>query len=201
MAHRAPKHEQQHEQQHEHQHESMHEQQRELLALIGLGANIGDPAAQVRAAAERLAALASDPTALRLSSLWRSAPVDCPPGSPDFVNAVAAFPVAVDTDPQQLLQALLDIEAAAGRQRSIANAPRRLDLDLLLLGERICDTATLTLPHPRGHQRAFVLLPAAEIVPELVWPGTGRTVAALRDALGPVSGLERILEGIQAAGS
>lgn len=163
-----------------------------LLALVGLGANLGDPIAQIRAAAQRLAALSLDPAALRLSSLWRSAPVDCPPGSPDFINAVAAFPVARDIDPEQLLAGLLSIEAGAGRQRSVQNAPRRLDLDLLLLGERTCATAALTLPHPRAHERAFVLLPMAEIVPALVWPGSGRTVAELCDALGAVAGLERI---------
>ncbi|HSG91874.1 MAG TPA: 2-amino-4-hydroxy-6-hydroxymethyldihydropteridine diphosphokinase [Pseudomonadales bacterium] len=160
------------------------------LALVGLGANLGEARATLEAAVAALRALATRPEALRCSSFWRSAPVDCPPGSPDFVNAVAAFPH--DGDPQALLAALLAIEAGAGRVRSVRNAPRALDLDLLLFGDMILDTPRLQLPHPRAHLRAFVLVPAAEIVPELPWPGLDARVADLRAALGEVPDLRRL---------
>ena len=161
-------------------------------ALVALGANLGEPAAQVVRAMDALAVLARDASAMRRSSLWASRPVDCPPGSPDFVNAVVALPVASETDPLQLLDALQRLEAEAGRIREVANAPRTLDLDLLLLDELCCATPRLTLPHPRGHLRAFVLLPAAEVAPELTWPGTGRTVRELAHAIPGREALRRL---------
>jgi len=148
-------------------------------ALVALGANLGEPAAQVASAMEALAGLADDAIALRRSSLWASRPVDCPPGSPDFVNAVAALPVARSLAPEALLDELQRIEAAAGRVREVPNGPRTLDLDLLLLDALCCETPRLTLPHPRGHLRAFVLLPAAEVAPEMHWPGSGRNIGEL----------------------
>ncbi|MEE4300765.1 MAG: 2-amino-4-hydroxy-6-hydroxymethyldihydropteridine diphosphokinase [Pseudomonadales bacterium] len=158
-------------------------------ALVAVGANLGDPRAQVADAMGALTALASDASGVRCSSLWASRPVDCPPGSPDFVNAVVALPVSRTTDPEALLDALQHLEAQAGRVREVPNGPRTLDLDLLLLDDLRCATARLTLPHPRGHLRAFVLLPAAEVAADLPWPGRGRSIGELavevagRDAL------------------
>ena len=152
-------------------------------ALVGIGANLGDPAGQVRRAMDALAALASPAGTLRRSGLWASRPVDCPPGSPDFVNAVVALPLAAGTEPRALLESLQRLEARAGRVRTIRNAPRLLDLDLLLVGETRLASPELVLPHPRAQERAFVLLPAAEVAPALRWPGDGRTVAELAAAV------------------
>lgn len=161
------------------------------LVLVGLGANLGDIAGSLARAGEALRRLGDG--ALRRSSLWRSAPVDCPPGSPDFLNAVVLLALP-DPDPAALLQRLLEIELEAGRVRSGRNAPRTLDLDLLLVGDAQIDSVDLALPHPRAHLRGFVLAPAAELVPELVWPGTSRTVRELLEALpeAALSGLERL---------
>jgi 2-amino-4-hydroxy-6-hydroxymethyldihydropteridine diphosphokinase len=137
-------------------------------AYIGLGANLGDPAAALDDAISRLAAIPQTVIAAR-SSLYRSAPIDAT--GPEFVNAV----VALDTvlAPHDLLAHLQVIEQAHGRARPYRNAPRTLDLDLLLYGAQIIATPDLTVPHPRLHQRAFVLLPLAEIAPELRIPGRG----------------------------
>ena len=134
-----------------------------MRAYVGLGANLGaDISATLTQAALSLAALPGAHVAA-LSSVWRSAPVDA--GGPDFLNAV----VALDTPllPIELLDALQVIELAHGRERPYRNAPRTLDLDLLLHGDVVMDTPRLTLPHPRLGQRAFVLRPLLEIAPEL----------------------------------
>jgi 2-amino-4-hydroxy-6-hydroxymethyldihydropteridine diphosphokinase len=132
-------------------------------AWIGLGANLGDARAALRAAVRALAALPCT-RVLRVSSLYRSAPVDA--GGPDYLNAVAELctPLA----PLALLHALQSIEQAAGRERPYRNAPRTLDLDLLLHGDERLDSPELTVPHPRMGERAFVLLPLAELAPGLV---------------------------------
>jgi 2-amino-4-hydroxy-6-hydroxymethyldihydropteridine diphosphokinase len=110
------------------------------------------------------------------SSLYRSAPVDAT--GPDFVNAVAGIDTALSAT--DLLAALQSIEQRHGRVRGERNAPRTLDLDLLLHGEAVIDTPALTLPHPRLHERAFVLLPLAEVAPALVVPGRGAVRELLR---------------------
>jgi len=153
-------------------------------AYVGLGANLGDPSAQVRAA---LAALDELPRTrvLERSSLYRSAPVGCTPGSaaqPDFVNAVAGIKTGLA--PRALLDALIAIEARFGRTRSFANAPRTLDLDLLLYGASIIREPGLEVPHPRMHERAFVLRPLAEIAPELEIPGRGALAPLLAACAG-----------------
>ena len=132
-------------------------------AYIGLGANLGDAPAALRAAIQALAALPGTQL-LQCSALYRSAPVDAT--GPDFYNAVAALRTSLP--PQELLAALQSIEAAAGRERPYRNAPRTLDLDILLFDALAIDTPTLTVPHPRMHERAFVLLPLAEIAPARV---------------------------------
>ena len=146
-----------------------------VTAYVGLGANLGDPSATLRAAIDELGALPHCRLAAQ-SSLYRSAPVDA--DGPDFFNAV----VALDTglEPADLLVHLQRIEQAHGRLRSHANAPRTLDLDLLLHGRACMQTAVLTLPHPRLHRRAFVLAPLAEIAPGLAIAGHGPVRDLLR---------------------
>ena len=144
-------------------------------AYVGVGANLGDARAAVRQAMDALAALPGTREAAR-SSLWRSAPVEA--SGPDFINAV----VALDTTlaPLELLAQMQRIESEAGRERPYRNAPRTLDLDLLLHGDARLDTPALVLPHPRMFQRAFVLRPLAEIAPEQVSASQLAAVAGQR---------------------
>ena len=130
---------------------------------IGLGANLGERADTLRAALAAINAL-SGTRVQRVSSLYRSAPVDA--GGPDYLNAVAELSTTLA--PQALLQALQAIELAAGRQRPYRNAPRTLDLDIVDWADETIDTATLSVPHPRLWERAFVLLPLAELAPERI---------------------------------
>lgn len=145
--------------------------ERPSRVYVGLGANLGERQAALRNA---LAAMGQLPgtRVLRVSPLYGSAPVDA--GGPDYLNAVAELTTTLA--PDALLGALQAIELSAGRERPYRNAPRTLDLDLLLHGNTRLDTPVLTLPHPRLHQRAFVLLPLTELAPALVLPGRG-TVA------------------------
>ncbi|MBS1143257.1 MAG: 7,8-Dihydro-6-hydroxymethylpterin-pyrophosphokinase [Proteobacteria bacterium] len=142
-------------------------------AYVALGANLGDPAATVRAAFAALANL-PDSRVAHSSSLYRTAPVGLT-DQPEFVNAVAELQTSLA--PEALLDALFEIEQRFGRIRAEKNGPRTLDLDLLLYGDQFIDLPRLTLPHPRLHLRAFVLCPLAEIAPQLALPGRG-TVAA-----------------------
>jgi 2-amino-4-hydroxy-6-hydroxymethyldihydropteridine diphosphokinase len=140
-----------------------------VQACIGLGANLGDARATLVAAIDALRALPQS-ALLAVSSVWRSAPIDS--SGPDYLNAVALIETRLA--PQALLEALQRIERAHGRERPYRNAPRTLDLDLLLYGEESIATPTLQVPHPRLHERAFVLRPLAEVAPELVVAGHGR---------------------------
>jgi 2-amino-4-hydroxy-6-hydroxymethyldihydropteridine diphosphokinase len=140
-----------------------------IIATIGLGANLNDPAAQVEYALAELDRLPGT-RLLAHSSLYASAPVGYV-DQPDFINAVAQ--VETTLAPRALLDALLDIEHRHGRERSFRNAPRTLDLDLLLYGNAHFHEDALTLPHPRMTERAFVLLPLLEIAPDTVIPGHG----------------------------
>ena len=148
-----------------------------LPAFIGLGANLGDARATLAAA---LAALAELPeSTLRLSSsIYRSAPIDS--SGPDYLNAVALIDTRLA--PLALLAELQRIERGHGRERPYRNAPRTLDLDLLLFGRQQLSEPGLTVPHPRMHLRAFVLQPLAEIAPDLRVPGG----CALREMLAAV---------------
>ena len=145
------------------------------LAYVGLGANIGEPRRQLQAAIEELKAL-PDSAVVLASGLYRSAPLGCA-NQPDFLNAV----VQIDTRlaPEALLERLQEIEERHGRERPFAGAPRTLDLDLLLYGDQTIDTPRLKVPHPRMHQRAFVLKPLAEIAPQVAIPGRGPARALL----------------------
>ena len=139
------------------------------VAYVGLGSNLGDARAHVLRAFEDMARLPETRLEAR-SALYRSAPLDAP-GQADYVNAAAG--VDTELSAAQLLAALQDIERRHGRERPYANAPRTLDLDLLLYDEAAFESAMLTLPHPRMHQRAFVLAPLAELDPRLEVPGRG----------------------------
>lgn len=139
------------------------------LAYVGIGANQDQPRDQVTRAIDELGELPRTRVTAK-SSLYRSAPLGRP-DQPDFVNAVAELDSALSA--RELLAQLQNIEARHGRLRSFANAPRTLDLDLLLYGDEIRLEADLTLPHPRMHERAFVLRPLLEIAPALSIPGRG----------------------------
>lgn len=141
-------------------------------AFIGLGANLGDAQAAVQRSLAALAQLPHTRLTAR-SSLYRSAPVDA--GGPDFVNAVAELHTTLA--PEALLAELQRLELAEGRERPYRNAPRTLDLDLLLYGDMRIDTPRLTVPHPRMMARAFVLLPLAEIAPQRVTAAQLQAVA------------------------
>jgi 2-amino-4-hydroxy-6-hydroxymethyldihydropteridine diphosphokinase len=157
-------------------------------AYVALGSNLDDPAAQVRAGFEALSMLPATRLA-RVSSLYRSAPVGYA-DQPDFVNAVALIETALE--PRKLLEALLAVERRKGRVRDFPNAPRTLDLDIVLYGDRVLHEPGLTIPHPRMHERAFVLVPLAEIAPDVNVPGHGRAadLAAALDA----GGLQKIAQ-------
>lgn len=158
------------------------------MVLIGIGSNRGASIAIVLEAMQRLERFAAG--VVHRSSLWRTSPVDCPPGAGDFVNAVAAFEARPGLTPEQLLAALKAIEREFGeRDAALRNAPRELDLDLLLFDDQRRDSPDFCLPHPRAAQRRFVLEPAAEVVPDAVWPGTGHTI---RDLLAQLCTDERV---------
>ncbi len=131
-----------------------------------------------------LAGLSEQP--LLRSSLWQTAPVDCPPGSSPFVNAVVGLVPREGETPESLLARLREQEKEFGRgPKRVLNEPRPLDLDLIAFADETRATKELTLPHPRAHQRRFVLQPLSEIAPDLVLPGQTKTVAQLLRALPP----------------
>jgi 2-amino-4-hydroxy-6-hydroxymethyldihydropteridine diphosphokinase len=140
-----------------------------VRVYVALGSNLDDPLAQVRAGAQALGKM-PETRLVCCSSLYRTAPVGVT-AQPDFINAVCA----ADTDMPAgaFLQALLDIERVHGRQREVPGGPRTLDLDLLLYGDQVRHEPGLSLPHPRLHERAFVLYPLSEIAPGLNIPGRG----------------------------
>ena len=144
-----------------------------MRAYVGLGANLGADAGELCAIlrdALDLLGLAPGTVVVACSSFYLTAPVDA--AGPDYVNAVAALDTTLDAS--SLLAVCLSIEQLHGRERPFHHAPRTLDLDLLMHGESSIDTTYLTLPHPRMHERAFVLAPLVEIAPDAVIPGQGR---------------------------
>jgi 2-amino-4-hydroxy-6-hydroxymethyldihydropteridine diphosphokinase len=146
-----------------------------VAACVALGSNLDDPRARVERGFAALAALPGTFVRAR-SRLYRTPPWGIVE-QPDFINAAARLETALA--PRELLDALLAIEADAGRVRGTANGPRTLDLDLLLYGDRVIAAPGLVVPHPRLHQRAFVLLPLADVAPELEVPGHGRVAELL----------------------
>jgi 2-amino-4-hydroxy-6-hydroxymethyldihydropteridine diphosphokinase len=147
-------------------------------AFIALGSNQGDAMENVRRAMDRLEELSDEP--ILRSSLWETAPVDCPPGSPMFVNAVIGLVPRAGETPESLLRTLQAVERDWGRQpKAILNEPRPLDLDLIAFGNETRNSTELILPHPRAHERRFVLEPLHEIAPDVILPGQKQTVGEL----------------------
>ena len=154
-------------------------------AYVALGANLGDRLATLRRAVGRMVELG---TVEAVSPVYETDPVGYA-DQPPFLNAVVRL--VTDLEPEPLLDRLLAVEADLGRVRSFPNAPRTLDLDLLLYGDLVLDTDALTLPHPRLHERAFVLVPLADLAPTLVHPRLGCSVAEHLAGLGPITGVHR----------
>jgi 2-amino-4-hydroxy-6-hydroxymethyldihydropteridine diphosphokinase len=157
----------------------------EATIHLSLGSNLGDRLEAIRQAIQRLRDLG---TVEAVSPIYETDPVgylDQPP----FLNAAAR--VKTHLAPEEVLDALLRIEAEAGRVRTFRNAPRSLDLDLLLYDDLVRDDPALTLPHPRLHERAFVLVPLNDLAPSIVHPRLGRTVRELLAALGSTAGVRR----------
>ncbi len=165
-----------------------------VIAFIGLGANLGEPAGQLRRALAELAGL-EEVEVVRVSTFYRNPPLG-PPEQPWYVNAVAE--VRTRLTAEELMRGLLGVEAALGRVRGEHRGPRVIDLDLLLYDGEICRTSGLVLPHPEMHRRAFVLGPLAEIAPDAWHPVLQKSAAQLlaeldpadREALQPIAGEE-----------
>lgn len=152
------------------------------LVIVALGSNLGDSRRTLLAAMDRLQAFSAEP--LLRSSLWRSAPVDCPPEAPDFLNAVVGLVPLPGETPETLLDKVQTLEREFGRQpKRVYNESRPLDLDLIAFGEETRRAERLTLPHPRAHLRRFVLAPLAEILPDFVLPEQTLRVAELLSRL------------------
>jgi 2-amino-4-hydroxy-6-hydroxymethyldihydropteridine diphosphokinase len=161
------------------------------IAYVALGSNLGESFAILRQAFDQIEGLSSAP--LLRSSIWRSTPVDCPPGSPDFLNAVAGLRPFPEETPESLLKELQALERTFGREpKKVLNEPRPLDLDLIAFGQQIRNRADLVLPHPRAHVRRFVLQPLAEIAPDFIFPRQEKTVSALLGDLRTDEQLERL---------
>jgi 2-amino-4-hydroxy-6-hydroxymethyldihydropteridine diphosphokinase len=154
--------------------------QKAVVAYIALGANLGDREANLREALQRLGE-SPQVQVERASSMLENAAVGGPPDSPAFINMVAM--VFTTLTPEALLDRLLEIERQMGRERREKWGPRPIDLDLLLYGDQILKSERLTLPHPRMHERRFVLEPLAELAPNLVHPVLKRTVMELLASL------------------
>jgi 2-amino-4-hydroxy-6-hydroxymethyldihydropteridine diphosphokinase len=164
------------------------------VAFVAIGSNLGDSRGLLERAFVRLQELSITP--IRRSSLWRSAPMGCPPGSPDFLNAVAALFPRPDETPESLLAKLRALEISFGRQpKVILNEPRPLDLDLIAFGDEMRTSAQLTLPHPRAHLRGFVLAPLAELAPNWVLEGQGESVVDLLRRIPVVELPQRVAQG------
>ena len=161
------------------------------VALIALGSNAGDSVETIHAAFDRLQTLSS--AAIRRSSLWQTMPVDCPPGSPLFVNAAVPMVPRSSETPESLLEQLQALEKEFGRKpKLVLNEPRPLDLDLIAFGNETRNTPELILPHPRAHLRRFVLEPLSELAPELVLPGQTKTVRELLTTLHSPENVRRL---------
>ena len=161
------------------------------LAWIALGSNLGDSRQIIQRAFHELQQFSTHP--LLISSLWQTTPVDCPPESPPFVNAVAGLEVLPNETPESLLEKLQSLEKEFGRQpKKVLNEARPLDLDLIAFKHATRNTQHLILPHPRAQQRRFVLEPLSEIAPNLILPGQVKSVAQLLAELPEDAGMSRI---------
>jgi 2-amino-4-hydroxy-6-hydroxymethyldihydropteridine diphosphokinase len=156
-----------------------------MIAYIGIGANLGEARANVEDALARLARL-PETTLQARSSLYRTAPIDS--SGDDYINAVARIDTGLDA--HALLDALQAIELAHGRERPYRNAPRTLDLDILLYGDDVIDNVRLHVPPPRMTERAFVLAPLLEVAPDIIIPGAGPAASHIPNVAG--QGIERL---------
>jgi 2-amino-4-hydroxy-6-hydroxymethyldihydropteridine diphosphokinase len=163
-----------------------------VTAYIALGSNLRDPPAQIRSALSTLAAML-ETRLVRHSSFYRNPPVGYL-DQPEFVNAVAE--IRTRLAPRDLLDQVLALERNQGRTRDFANAPRTIDLDILLYGGHVVNEPGLVIPHPRMLERAFVLVPLAEIAPDAIVPGQGRVSDLAKKV--HASGLVRIAEASNA---
>jgi 2-amino-4-hydroxy-6-hydroxymethyldihydropteridine diphosphokinase len=161
------------------------------LAIVALGSNLGDSRQIILDVMARLEVFSTKP--VLKSSLWQTAPVDCPPGSPKFVNAVAVLVPPENETPLGLLRKLRKLERKFGRRpKKVPNEARPLDLDVIAFGTETRNSPELVLPHPRAHLRRFVLQPLSEIAPDFILPGQGRTVAELVADLPPDETITRL---------
>ena len=155
-----------------------------MTAFVALGSNVGDSRAIVLRAIEKLEEFSSAP--LFRSSLWETEPVDCPPESATFINAMVGLKPLPGESPETLLKKLKALEIEFGRKpKAVLNEPRPLDLDLIAFGDDVRNGPELVLPHPRARERRFVLAPWSEIAPEYVMPGQKSSVRELLDRLEP----------------
>ena len=162
-------------------------------AFVALGSNLGNSCKIISGAMVRLEKFSDAP--ILKSSLWETAPVDCPPNSPKFLNAVVAFVPQKNETPESLLEKLQDLEKVFGRApKKILNEARPLDLDLIAFGSETQNSPELILPHPRAHLRRFVLQPLNDIAPDLILPGQRKTVSELLAGL-PSDELMKHLQG------
>ena len=154
------------------------------MGVVALGSNLGDSQRNLLRAVQELQVLSDH--LLLVSSLWQTTPVDCSPGSPAFVNAVVGLVPREGETPESLLAKLQALEKEFGRRpKEGLNEPRPLDLDLIAFGNERRATRELTLPHPRAHERRFVLQPLSEIAPDLILPGQTKSVTELLQRLPP----------------
>ena len=161
------------------------------LVFVALGSNLGDSRKIFLDAMVRLQKFSAMP--ILKSSLWQTSPVNCPPASPKFLNAVVALNPFAEETPESLLEKLQNLEKEFGRAaKKILNEPRPLDLDLIAFGTEIRSSPKLILPHPRAHMRRFVLQPLNEIAPELILPGQTQTVAQLLAELNSDESCEKV---------
>jgi 2-amino-4-hydroxy-6-hydroxymethyldihydropteridine diphosphokinase len=148
------------------------------IAIVALGSNLGDSQKIVLDAMARLQNFSGEP--ILKSSFWETSPVNCPPDSPKFVNAVVGFVPRKNETPELLLKKLRDLEIESGRApKKILNEPRPLDLDLIAFGNETRNSPELILPHPRAIMRKFVLQPLSEIAPDLILPNQTKTILQL----------------------
>jgi 2-amino-4-hydroxy-6-hydroxymethyldihydropteridine diphosphokinase len=153
-------------------------------AGIALGSNLGESLAQLRAALAALRKISTPGAPLLVAPVYQTQPLDCPPGSPDFLNSVVE--IGFDGDASSLLACTRVIEESLGRVRGTErNAPRFIDLDLLYRGDECVRRDELVLPHPRLFERRFVLQPLADIRPDLILPGNNRSIAEVLRSLPP----------------
>ena len=161
------------------------------MVVVALGSNLGDSQRNMLRAVQELKVLSDH--LLLVSSLWQTTPVDCPPGSPAFVNAVVGLVPREGETPESLLAKLQALEKEFGRRpKEVLNEPRPLDLDLIAFGNESRVTRELTLPHPRAHERHFVLQPLSEIAPDLILPGQTKSVTELLHRLPPDASMRKL---------